>query len=337
MRILVIKQTSLGDVLHSTGHVRTIKQTWPDSELVLLTATGSADIYRHSPWVDKMILVDRYRVKHNWYREPYWCFRHMRDVLRQVRAQSFDLAFDLQGLAKTVLFLYGARAREKFVKGRWPGLKGFRYPHLHAIKEMDGVLALAGIENPDTTMEFATSSRERQKVDLLLQTLNPENKQLVVFSPFSRWPSKDWPLRNYVELASAMTDDYLVLFTGAPDRAGEIEKVLGLSPKSNILNLSGKLNLLEFAELVRRTALMLTGDSFPMHVAVACNTRVIALFGPTDEKRVGPPPKLSCVMRAPDCEKCDRQVCPKNCMAAIPVESVKLQIDSALGQFAGLI
>ena len=106
MNILVIKQTSLGDVLHSTGHVRSIKQKFPESRLVLLTATTSEQIYRHSPWVDEIILIDRYGFKKNWCRKPAWAFGEMVRVWKEVRAKEFDIAFDLQGLAKSVIFLY---------------------------------------------------------------------------------------------------------------------------------------------------------------------------------------------------------------------------------------
>ena len=330
MRILVIKQTSLGDVLHSTGHVRAIKKTWPDSELVLLTAVSSADIYRHNPWVDRMILVDRYRVKHNWYKEPLWCYRHMRDVLGQVRAEPFDIAFDLQGLAKSVIFLYGAKARKKFVKGRWPGLRGFRRPRIHAIKEMDGVLELAGIKDLDTSMEFATSQQEQEAITELLQKFSPAEKKMIIFSPFSRWASKDWPLDNYVKAARSLADRYLVFFTGTPDRATQVESALSDVSNPNIINLCGKLSLLQFAEITRRVALVLTGDSFPMHVAAACETRIVALFGPTDEIRVGPPAQLSQLLRAPDCRKCDRADCKRNCLARITVDRVVSVVEEAI-------
>jgi heptosyltransferase-2/heptosyltransferase-3 len=330
VKILVIKQTSLGDVLHSTGHVRAIKQTWPECELVLLTATGSADIYRHNPWVDRMILVDRYRVKHNWFREPVWCIRHMNDVMSQVRSDWYDFAFDLQGLAKSAVFLYGARAKQKFIKGAWPGIKGYRRSNLHAIREMDGVLRLAGIENIDTSMEFATSEHEVEKIDNLLDKFNPAGKPFIIFSPFSRWPSKDWPLDFFLQVAKRIANDRLVLFTGAPERAALIEQALMRSPESSIISLAGKLSLLEFAELVRRAALMLTGDSFPMHVAVACKTEVVALFGPTDEARVGPPEGLGYVVRAPDCRKCDRRDCSRHCLAKITVESIEQKIQEIL-------
>ena len=307
MKILVIKQTSLGDVLHATGHVRAIKQAFPNSELALLTATSSADIFRHNPWVDRMILVDRYRVKKNWWRRPGWSYRHMRDVMTQVRKERFDLAFDLQGLAKSVLFLYGARAEKKYVKGNWLGLKGFRDKRLHAITEMDKVIALAGVKGLDTSMEFARSNHEVAHIDRLLKTLNPAGKPIVIASPFSRWQSKDWPLSRFCSLAEAVAGEHLVLFTGAKERASEVEEQLGTMGQADIINLLGTLSLLEFAELASRATLMVCGDSFPMHVASACGTPVIALFGPTDDRKVGPKGGDHQVIVAPDCMRCDRK------------------------------
>lgn len=326
MKILVIKQTSLGDVLHSTGHVRAIKQHYPDSELHLLTATSSEPIYRHNPHVDHLILVDRYQVKANWWRRPGWSYQHMREVMRQVREHEYELAFDLQGLAKSVLFLYGARAKQKFVKGNWPGLIGFRKPQLHAIEEMDGVLALAGIENVNTAMEFSTADAQVQKVDGLLRSINPEQRPILLLSPFSRWPSKDWPLSHFVEVAKALEQRYLVLVTGAPDKQEEIASRFDTLQSDRIVNLAGQLGLLEFAELVKRAALMVTGDSFPMHMSVACQTPLLALFGPTDETRVGPRADNAKVLIAPDCNRCDRRDCQRQCLSRITPAQVIEQI-----------
>ena len=323
MKLLVIKQTSLGDVLHSTGHVRAIKQTWPDSELVLLTSTSCAQIFRHNPWVDHIIEVDRYGVKKKWLGEPVWAWTHMADVMRQIRQYQFDMAFDLQGLAKSVVFLYGAHARQKFVKGHWPGLSGFRKPHLHAIAEMSGVLELAGVKDVDTSMEFATSSAEEQVIDSLLETINPENQPLVILSPYSRWQSKDWPLENFLLVAEGLVSHCKVVITGAAERAEEINNGLHGISNPAITNLAGKLNLIEFAALVKRGNLMLTGDSFPMHVAAACSIPLIALFGPTDETRVGPKSNASVVVRAPDCNACDRKECKRGCLGRITPESIQ--------------
>jgi len=330
MNILVIKQTSLGDVLHSTGHIRTIKQNFPDCHLTLLTATSSADITRHNPWVDEIILFERYRVKRDWWRHPVWTVRHISAVMSQVRSRYYDLAFDLQGLAKSVLFLYGARAGKKYVKGNWWGLNGFRDPSLHAIAEMDGVLACARLDIADTSMEFSTSAAERQYIDDLLTEINPKNKPLLVFSPFSRWKSKDWPLQHYVEIATRIAGEYTVAITGSPELQPRIAEALPQNGPPLLVNLAGRLSILQFAELVGRARLMLTGDSFPMHVACAKDTPVIALFGPTDEAKVGPVGEQHQVLRAPDCDRCDRAACPRYCLGKLSLKTVSRALDSRL-------
>jgi ADP-heptose:LPS heptosyltransferase len=333
MNILVIKQTSLGDVLHASGSIRAIKKCYPGSRLVLLTATTSADVYRHNPWVDELILIDRYGIKKNWYRKPLWAVREMRATMSKVRAFRFDLAFDLQGLAKTVIFLYGAHADKKFVKGNWLGLEGFRDKTLHAIQEMTQLLAVAGIPSDGSSMEFITSVKEEAAVDRLLEKFNPGNKPVLIVSPFSRWPSKDWPLENYLEVCNAVSGNYQVLFTGSVDRKAEIDQGIAKIKNRCPVNLAGELTLLELAELCSRASLMVTGDSFPMHLAGAVQTPVIALFGPTDESKVGPLGERDQVIRVSGCEICDKKNCPRYCLARLGsaevIESV-LAIDTAV-------
>lgn len=321
-KILVIKQTSLGDVLHATGHIRCIKEAYPDAQLYVMTATSSALIYRHNPCIDELILIDRYRVKHHGPRHPLWAIGYMLQILKEIRKHQFDLAIDLQGLAKSVFFLYFARAKKKVVKGRWWGLIGFRNKHLHAINEMDEVLRMAGIPVSDSRMAFHTETAAKQCVSELLSRINPARQPLIIMSAFSRWQSKDWPLAHYLTVAEAVSQRAKVIFTGDNDRAPDIAKLISAQDNPDIVNLAGQLSLSEFAELCARATCMVTGDSFPMHVCVAKHTPVIALFGPTNESRVGPLGIDDQVIRAPDCLRCDRSDCARKCLEKLPPEPV---------------
>lgn len=319
MNILVIKQTSLGDVLHSTGHIRAIKQNFPGSHLTLLTAASSADIYRHNPRVDELILYERR--KRRWRREPLRAARHFGEIMARVRARRYDLAFDLQGLARSVVFLYAARAKKKFVKGNWPGLDGFREPSLHAIQEMDGVLARAGLRVGDTAMEWFGGEDERRHMDDWLARANPKRLPLLVCSPFSRWASKDWPLAHYVEIAARLGDGFSIAFCGDAAARARIDAALPRAP--HLHNLAGALTQAQFAELVARARLLLGGDSFPMHLACARGVPVLALFAPTHEARTGPPRGArATLLRAPGCKRCDRRDCRRRCLEKLPVDAV---------------
>jgi len=252
------------------------------------------------------------------------------------------LAFDLQGLARSVVFLYAARAGAKFVKGNWWGLTQFRRPQLHAIAELDGVLRCAGLTVTDTSMEVFTDAAARRAVDELLARINPRGRPVVVFSPFSRWRSKDWPVRRYVELATRVGgaggagDGCIVAFTGAEAARARIDDALAATVQSPaaaapaMVNLAGQLSLAQFAELVGRARLVVSGDSFPMHLAVAQKTPAVALFGPTDEAKTGPVGAGHSVIRAPQCAKCDRANCARGCMENITVDSVLAAVAATL-------
>ena len=214
MNILLIKQTSLGDVLHASGHIRRVREYYPDAHLTLLTSVGAADLFHYNPHIDELISFDRYWIKYQWFRHPIVCLRHGLETLAKVRQRNYDLAIDLQGRWKTVLFLWGARARRRVVKGRWWFATRFHQPELHALRELDGVLEVAGFPRADSQMEIHLSEKEVAFVNDQLARAGITNKRLVVLSPVSRWPTKDWALQRYRELCDALPADCAVVVTG---------------------------------------------------------------------------------------------------------------------------
>lgn len=301
MNILVIKQTSLGDVLHSTGIVRSVKQAHPDANIILLTAAPSLPIYQHNPWVDEIIVFDRNAIKYGWYKNPVWCLRHIIDILKRIRRYQFTLAFDLQGLFKSVIFLYGARSKAKYVKGTWLGLNCFDDRSLHAITEMQRVVELANIKVHDASMEIHGSQQDRMFAEQFVQAHNQQRRPVVIISPFTRVAKKDWPLGRFMQLVSVLSANYFCVLTGAPDKQQAIVEALvqnNLNSHPNIINAAGRFSLLQFAELVDLAALVISADSFAVHLSGAKKTPVIALFGPTDETKVGPLGDSDIVLRA---------------------------------------
>ena len=154
MNILLIKQTSLGDVVHATAPIRSVRMAHPDAVITVLTSTTASDILRNNPDVDHLLTFDRYRVKSHWWRRPLWTIGHFMSTLSAVREQRFDLALDLQGSWKTVIFLWASRADRRFVKGRWWFARRFHQPMAHAVDELWCRLSLSRCEK--------SNSRRRQ-------------------------------------------------------------------------------------------------------------------------------------------------------------------------------
>ena len=333
MNILVIKLTSLGDVLHATGHIRTLKENFPSSKITVLTADYSYDIFKHNAHIEKILLFEKDWAKREWFKSPRKVLSHIFALVRDIRNTRYDLAFDLQGRFKSVMFLYPAKANKKFVKGRWLFLRSFKKPEIHAIEEMDHVLRIAGIQVTNSDMEIFTSSKEEQAIQALLSRVNPAKKQIMVVSPFTRWKTKNWGIEKFKALLSDFPIDMLVIFTGAKDRKPEIDHLMSEIRHHSMVNLAGKLTLLEFAELMKYVHLVLTGDSFAMHLASVFHTPLVALFGPTDERRIGPVGKYSTVLRETDhCERCYRRdYCEKNCISYIEPDKVLMEIKHRIG------
>ena len=335
MNILVVKLTSLGDVLHATGHIRTLKENFPNSKITVLTADSSYDIFKYNDKVEKVILFEKDRVKREWKSNLKWAVGHLLSLIREVRTIHYDLAFDLQGRFKSVIFLYAAKAKRKFVKGRWLFLRFFKKPEIHAIEEMDHVLKMAGIQVTNTEMEIFTSKEEEKRIQALLNRINPSSKRVMLVSPFTRWKTKNWGSEKFKVLLDNFPIDVLVVFTGAKDRRPEIDQLMSTINYPSMINLAGELTLLDFAELMKYVDLVLTGDSFPMHLASTFHAPLIALFGPTDERRIGPVGKHSTVLRGTDvCVRCYRRdYCEKDCINLIEPDRVLKEIQERIGVF----
>ena len=323
LKILIIKQTSLGDVLHATAALSAIREAYPSVHLTVLTSTAAQELLTHNPNIDDLIIFDRYGVKRDWWRRPGWTFQQFMQTLRAVRLNEYDLVLDLQGSWKTVIFLWGARARRRLVKGRWWFAERFSQPAVHAITEMAGVLELANIPLGAGKMEVEVAPQVQTAVDRILDALPEPRSKLAVFSPVTRWPTKNWPIANFLSLAERLSDDWFILFTGSVEDRTSLEMSTGtLSPeKGNCL--AGQLSLPEFVEIVGRADLVLTGDSLAMHLAVAKARPLIALFGPTDETRVGPLASGQVIRANVACERCYlRHRCHRRCIEKITVQQV---------------
>lgn len=254
----------------------------------------------------------------------------MLGLIRTLRQQRFDLAIDLQGRARTAVFLYCARARRKFIKGNFPFINGFKDKSQHAIDEMSEVLRLAGVSIDAPNMTYTPTAASRASIDRLVITEQPEQptRPFVVISPFSTHPAKDWPLKQFAPLVTTLLHaegaHYNFFFTGTKDRADEIERLVSSIDSPQVTSLAGELSIDEFAALTARAALVITSDSFPMHLAAALSTPLLCFFGPTRESQVGPrgggPVKI---LRAEDCDNCARpRLCERQCLRELPAQTV---------------
>ncbi|WP_288622750.1 glycosyltransferase family 9 protein [uncultured Brachyspira sp.] len=323
MKILLIKQTSLGDVLHMTPVIRALKKWKPESEIDIITDKRALGILKNNPYINKLYVLDIYKYEKEIFQSPLKFFSTIKEFfshIKEVRKKKYDIAIDLQGLERSVIFLYLCKAKKKYAKGKWAFVKSNYYVDINAIVGLISFLKFFDCPNDGVDLDYflpETIEEDFNKtIERIKQTKNFEiEKDYIVFSPFSRWETKDLSVNKAREIIAEIKKlkDIQIIVSATSDYNKECKEIV--EGFDNVLDSSGLFNLTELAYLIKNSKCMLTVDSFPMHTGCAFKKPLIAIFGPTSEIRVGPIAENSEVFRADniECEKCyKRKNCPNN-------------------------
>lgn len=323
MKILLIKQTSLGDVLHMTPVIRALKKWKPESEIDIVTDKRALGILKNNPYINKLYVLDIYKYEKEIFKSPLKFFSTIKEFfshIKEVRKKKYDIAIDLQGLERSVIFLYLCKAKKKYAKGKWAFVKSNYYVDINAIVGLISFLNFFNCPNDGVDLDYflpETIEEDFNKtIERIKQTKNFEiEKDYIVFSPFSRWETKDLSVNKAREIIAEIKKlkDIQIIVSATSDYNKECKEIV--EGFDNVLDSSGLFNLTELAYLIKNSKCMLTVDSFPMHTGCAFKKPLIAIFGPTSEIRVGPIAENSEVFRADniECEKCyKRKNCPNN-------------------------
>ena len=302
MRILIIKPSSLGDVVHALPTVNLIRKRFPDAHISWLINDTLGSLLKHCPIVDEVIGFPRHQ-----------CTK-LPALVRQLRQSRFDIVIDLQGLLRSGLMTWLTRAPRRI--GLSDAREGARFfyneivdvPRAHAIDRY--VLAARHLGCEATPIEFPLGISGQIK-----------SEGLIAVNPSARWETKLWGSDQFAELVRRLPRERVVL-TGSGAERDTIEQIAHGSR-----NLAGQTDLFQLAELYRRCAVVISNDSGPMHVAAAVGTPVVAIFGPTDPALTGPYGSRHVVVRAGiPCSPCFKDHCTNHvlmeCMKLITVEQV---------------
>ncbi len=339
--IFVIKQTSLGDVIHGSAYLAALKVKYPHSKITFMIDRESYPALRHTPYVDEWLIYEM-KALTEWLKNPLtgWpkIYRHLVGLIKAVRKETFDIAVDIQGRARTVFFLYLCRARFKAIKGQWLFLNSFKDPrNEHALTTLKRMFTKFHGE-PETffpELSLAPSS-ERHLLDWYkTKGFEREKEFLLVVSPLSRWATKNWREDYYQKLFEKLDrlDQLRVLVTGSKGDASRLKQLCeGRSSKFFVA--AGELDFDEFVAVIKDADLLITSDSSPLHVANTFHTPTIVFFGPTNPVLVGPYefPEAKVLLGKMDCNNCYQRSCSHHsCMKKITPEEVfqefKLRFD----------
>jgi lipopolysaccharide heptosyltransferase I len=329
VRILIVKLGSIGDIVHTLPALGAMRRAFAGAEISWVVERRAAEILRDNPLLDRLIEVDTKALR-RWPMSGETLLAP-RQQLRRLRASSFDLAIDFQGLLKSAAIakLSGARRTYGFSRAslREPASRFLlsetvRIPsHTHVIhKNLLLAAGALGLEIPSAPerLEFAIATRPEHEREAAEAARGAE-AGYAILNPGGGWPTKLWSAERFGALADELWAHHGLrsLVTYGPGELELAERVTAASRTGQARAVS--LSLKGFYALAKASGarVYIGGDTGPTHLAVAAGTPIVGLFGPTEWWRNGSPrPQDICVERndigcRADCHRraCSQWVC----------------------------
>jgi heptosyltransferase-1 len=341
LKILILKPSSLGDVIQALPVLRLIKRHLPKSEVYWWLDVNLVPLLQGDPDIAGIFPFQRKR----WASIHRW--PEIVTSLRELRGKRFDYAIDLQGLARSAIFAWLSNADvliglDNAREGQREGARAFydltppsSAPGTHAVDRYAAVLPLLNIP---VRWDFDWLPKRAEAAASVEKKWSPKASQWVLLIPGARWENKLWPVENFAATVKLLANDPDLKFAvlGSADDK-QLGHTISAAAPGRVLDLTGQTSLHEMIEWLRLARLVIGNDTGPMHVAAALGTPIVALFGPTDPRSAGPFRQLNNVLQSdfPPCIPCLKGRCfyPERiaCLKAITPAQVVGKATALLG------
>ena len=339
--ILVVKLSAIGDVIHALPVSYAIKETYPEAHLTWVVEPTAYPILEDNPYIDEIILFEKAR-----FRSFGGFLREIRPFRRRLRVRSYDASLDLQGLFKSAAIVFNAGARTRIGtanmrEGAHLVSRPVKGPHVrgHIVERyLDAARAL-GCRVDEVRFPVAVSARDAAAAESLLTREGmPEGQRFIALAIGANWPNKRWPAEHFAGLSDRLYHAHYIPVLVGGGRLDEVTaQDIMAATEIPPINLVGRTNLKQLAHIFRRAALVLGGDTGPVHLAAGLCTPTVMLMGPTDANRNGPYGQLENAIEVDRrCRGCWKRACPKglDCLAAITADEAARKIGAVLRERA---
>ena len=325
--ILIIRLSSLGDIVLTTPILQLLRGSCPEARIDFLLKAEYQDLLRAHPCVDRLLLWEKQQ--------------SLRAMLRTLRKTRYDVVLDLHRTLRSWLLYRGVRARrrlayskrtlrrELLVRLRWNTLRTMTtVPERYAapLRRLGITASL-----PPTALYLDVECQDAMARHLMQALSECPERPLFAVAPGARWPTKRWPVERFAQAAQTLAARYEATIILVGDRTEtSLARELTARLSVPVMDWTGRLSLMQTAVLIQRCQLLLCNDSGLMHVAVALQVPVVAIFGPTVQEFGFYPfqARAQVLSRPLACRPCSTKgslYCPRghhDCMTHITTEQV---------------
>ena len=290
MRVLIVRLSSLGDVVHTIPVAVAIRRHYPDAVIDWVVDEAIAPLLAMVPVIDNVLVLRSKNVStiSTWFR-----------LCRELQSCNYDIAFDVQGLVKSaVVARFSGATRvigfsKPFLREPWakwlyreeadPGSP------IHVVDRNLGILTALNIKDRNYTFPFELV--DIAAVDEIYARLGSRNNPFVLLNPNAAWVNKCWPAESFGAVAAYIRDRHglrTVVVWNSSSQEDEARMHLVVASSDGAAVSAPPTTLVELASVIKAGVLFISGDTGPLHIAGALGTPVVGIYGPSNPERNGP-------------------------------------------------
>ena len=320
-KILVIQTAFIGDAILATGILEKLHQHYAEAEIHFLIRKGNESLFENHPFLKQILVWDKSKKYSDLWR-----------LLQAIRKEKFDVAINLQRFGATGLLtgFSGATKTIGFEKNPFFFLFSESYPHeiLNGKHEVE--------RNHELIKNITDNHFEKPRLYPSEKDINAISKYVekpfVCIAPASVWFTKQLPESKWIELINQTNSVYTIYMLGSKVDNDLAHRIMSNATNKNVVNLCGKISLLQSAALMKSATMNYINDSAPLHLASAIDAPVTAFFCSTiPEFGFGPLSENSQIIQTEEKLKCrpcglhGKKACPEGhykCGTGINISAV---------------
>lgn len=266
MKVLVLRFSSIGDIVLTTPVIRTVKTQVDNAEVHFATKAGYKTILESNPYVDK----------------AHYLEGDLRKLIGELRSEKFDFIIDLHNNLRTrvIKLALGVRSSSfnklNFEKWLMVNFKINQLPHVHIVERYLAAAAPLGVKNDSLGLDYFIPEKDQVPAEWLPQEMR---SGYVVYAIGGQHFTKKLPVERMIELCDKISRPIVLL--GGKEDFENGEKVREKVTKSFIYNACGKFNLNQSASIVKQAHYVFTHDTGLMHIAAAFRKEIFSIWGNT--------------------------------------------------------
>jgi len=300
-KILIIRLSSIGDVLQAATVARAIKSFYPQTRISWAVETKSKDVILDNVHLERVFVWPR----KEWNAEakktlnPFTFFKRNLQFLSQIRKQNFDIAIDLHGMYRSDLISYASRAKIRIClpKPHEPCLganvKTKNKNFSNRYERYFSVLTHFGIEGAEPVLEMFLRAEDEEFARDFMAEHGLKPQKFIVFNPSSNDKNRCWPAESYARLGDLLAAKYglpIVVFGAAADK--HLAQSIASRMAGRVIDATGTMTLKQLGAAAKQACVFISGDTGPLFIAQGLQVPTVALFGASSA--------LECHINGPD-------------------------------------